>query len=47
MSNKIAKKLLGHMDSLIEKRVLFSKDEDDAFKFFASNKLLKKKAVAS
>ena len=45
-TNKIAKKLKAHMDHLVDKRILFSKDEEDAFKFFIGSKILKKKAVA-
>jgi len=34
------------MDYLVDKRILFSKTEEDAFKFFIGTKLLKKNAVA-
>lgn len=46
-TNKIAKKLKAHMDHLVDQRILFSKEEEDVFKFFTRQKLLKKAAVAS
>ena len=33
------------MDILVDKRILFSKDEEDAYKCFMRNKLLKESAV--
>jgi len=34
------------MDQLIESGVRFSKEEEEAFRFFARHKLLKKKLIA-